>query len=112
MKALLVGTAAAAIAAIGASGFVTSRIVRPLRRLTTASRRIADGHYAESVPVSSADELGDLARSFNTMAGALEETERRRRELIGDAALAALYVLAFRPGSQERWLSTVSSRKV
>ena len=85
-EALLVGTVAAAIAAIAASVFVTGRIVGPLRRLATASRRIADGHYAERVPVSSADELGDLAGSFNTMAGALEETERRRRELIGDVA--------------------------
>lgn len=85
-EALLVGTAAAAISAIVASVFVTGRIVGPLRRLATASRRIADGHYAERVPVSSGDELGDLAQSFNTMAGALEEGERRRRELIGDVA--------------------------
>jgi len=85
-EALLVGTVAAAITAIAASVFVTGRIVGPLRRLAAASRRIADGHYAERVPVSSGDELGDLAHSFNTMAGALEGTERRRRELIGDVA--------------------------
>jgi signal transduction histidine kinase len=85
-EALLVGTAAAVISAIAASVFVTGRIVELLRRLAAASRRIADGHYAERVPVSSGDELGDLAHSFNTMAGALEDTERRRRELIGDVA--------------------------
>jgi signal transduction histidine kinase len=65
---------------------VTGRIVAPLRRLASASRRLADGHYAERVPVPSNDELGDLARSFNAMADALEATERRRRELIGDVA--------------------------
>jgi signal transduction histidine kinase len=85
-QSLLVGTAAAAVTAIGASVFVTGRIVGPLRRMATASRRIADGHYAERVPVSSRDELGELAQTFNTMAGALEDTERRRRELIGDVA--------------------------
>ena len=58
----------------------------PLRQLASASRRLADGHYAERVPVESDDELGDLARSFNALAGALEATERRRRELIGDVA--------------------------
>jgi signal transduction histidine kinase len=85
-EALLVGTAAAAITAIAASVFVTGRIVGPLRRLAIASRRIADGHYAERVAVSGDDELADVAQSFNTMAGALEQTERRRRELIGDVA--------------------------
>jgi signal transduction histidine kinase len=52
--------------------------------LAAASRRIADGHYAERVPTRSRDELGDLAQSFNQMADALEATERRRR--IGDVA--------------------------
>jgi signal transduction histidine kinase len=85
-QSLLVGTAAAVLAAIAASLFVTGRIVGPLRRLAAASRRIADGHYAERVPVSSGDELGELAQTFNAMAGALEDTERRRRELIGDIA--------------------------
>lgn len=85
-QSLLVGTAAAVLTAIAASVFVTGRIVGPLRRLAAASRRIADGHYAERAPVSSRDELGELAQTFNTMAGALEDTERRRRELIGDVA--------------------------
>ena len=85
-QALLVATAAAALAAAAASLLVTGRIVAPLRRLASASRRLADGHYAERVPVPSNDELGDLARSFNAMADALEATERRRRELIGDVA--------------------------
>jgi signal transduction histidine kinase len=85
-QALLVATVAAALAAAAASLLVTGRIVAPLRRLASASRRLADGHYAERVPVPSNDELGDLARSFNAMADALEATERRRRELIGDVA--------------------------
>jgi signal transduction histidine kinase len=86
MQALLVATAAAVLSAALASFFVTGRIVGPLRRLASASRRLADGHYAERVSVPGDDELGDLARSFNAMAGALEATERRRRELIGDVA--------------------------
>jgi signal transduction histidine kinase len=85
-QALLVATAAAVLTAAAASLIVTGRIVAPLRRLAAASRRLADGHYAERVPVPSNDELGDLARSFNSMADALEATERRRRELIGDVA--------------------------
>jgi signal transduction histidine kinase len=85
-QALVVATAAAVLMAVVASLFVTRRIVGPLQRLAAASQRIAIGHYAERVPVTSSDELGELARTFNSMAGALEAAERRRRELIGDIA--------------------------
>ena len=85
-QALVLSTLAALITAVAASVFVTGRIVDPVRRLASASRRVADGHYAERVPSGGDDELGDLALTFNDMAGALEATERRRRELIGDVA--------------------------
>jgi two-component system sensor histidine kinase BaeS len=85
-QALLVATGAAVLAAVVASVFVTGRIVGPLQRLAAASHRIANEHYAERVSVTSSDELGDLAQSFNAMAATLEQTERRRRELIGDVA--------------------------
>lgn len=85
-QALLLATAAALLMAIAASVFVTGRIVGPVRRLAVGSRRLAEGHYTERVPSGPNDELGDLATSFNVMAGALEATERRRRELIGDVS--------------------------
>ncbi len=85
-QALILATLAALITAVAASVFVTARILDPVRRLASASQRIARGHYAERVPVDANDELGDLATTFNAMAGALETTERRRRELIGDVA--------------------------
>ena len=80
--AVVVAAAAAGIVSLAAS----QRVVRPIRRLVTASRRIAAGHYAERVPDPGGTEVGDLARSFNTMAEALETTERRRLALVGDVA--------------------------
>jgi two-component system sensor histidine kinase BaeS len=77
---------AAALTAIVVSIFVSGRIARPVLLLLLASRRIAAGRYAERVPAGDHDELGQLAASFNEMAGALEAAERRRRELIGDVA--------------------------
>ena len=85
-QALVVAGLAALLTAIGASLYVTARVVRPIRRQVDASRRIAAGHYTERVPGGPDDELGDLAMSFNAMATALEATERRRLELIGDVA--------------------------
>lgn len=84
--ALVIAIVAAAIAAVVASIALSTRLLRPIGRLADASRRIASGRYAERVPVSSDDEIGQLAESFNTMAASLEATERRRLQLVGDVA--------------------------
>lgn len=83
---LVVGTLAGVVAAIAASAFTTQRILRPIQAMTRASERIAAGDYDERIEPPSRDELGTLAASFNQMAGALQRTERRRLELIGDVA--------------------------
>lgn len=84
--ALVVAVAAAALAAIVVSVALSARFSRPIGRLAAASRRIASGRYAERVAVTSDDEIGELAESFNTMADSLEATERRRLQLVGDVA--------------------------
>lgn len=84
--ALIISSLAAIVAAAGVSIVVTRRIVRPVHQLAAASHRLAEGRYEERVPVGGGDELADLAVSFNTMAEALEQTETRRRELLGDVA--------------------------
>ncbi|HFC12217.1 MAG TPA: HAMP domain-containing protein [Anaerolineae bacterium] len=83
---LLFATGIALVASVLVSSFVTRRIVAPIQQMRGASRRIASGHYDERVQVLSADELGDLGQSFNQMAETLEQTEARRRQLIGDVA--------------------------
>lgn len=84
--ALAVAAGAAFLAAVAVSIFVTRRIVAPVRAMMTASARIADGRYGERVPVTSDDELGELAGQFNRMAAALEQVERMRRDLLADVA--------------------------
>lgn len=84
--ALAVAATAAFLAAVAVSIFVTRRIVAPVRAMRTASARIADGRYSERVPVTSDDELGDLAGQFNRMATRLEQVEQMRRDLIADVA--------------------------
>jgi signal transduction histidine kinase len=57
--------------------------------MTQVSRRISTGHYAERIAVPAlhqADELGQLASSINALAMALEQTERRRLEVVGNIA--------------------------
>ncbi len=82
--AAAVGAAGATAAAI--SWLLANRIVRPIRTLAVASRRVAQGAYGERVRIAGHDELGALAGAFNEMAAALESTERRRHELLSDVA--------------------------
>ncbi len=83
---LVVGTLAGIVTAIAASLFTTRRILQPIQAMMRASQRISAGDYHERIDPPSRDELGELAASFNQMAGTLERTERRRIELIGDVA--------------------------
>ena len=58
----------------------------PLRQMTTAAGRMATGDYAVRVTDTSGDEVGDLARAFNTMAQDLSLVDRRRRELVANVS--------------------------
>jgi putative nucleotidyltransferase with HDIG domain len=60
---------------IGAA--VTRSITRPLSLLVQASDRVAAGNLDHSASVSSNDEIGRLARSFNVMTKSLAEKTRR-----------------------------------
>jgi signal transduction histidine kinase len=85
-QGLLVAAVAAVATAVGASLLVSHRIAGPIRRLAEASGRIANGEYSERVAARGEDELAELGTSFNAMAAALEQTEQRRMQLIGDVA--------------------------
>ena len=63
---------------------LTRQITRPIRALTRGARNISNGDLSYQVKVSSKDELGELAESFNTMASSLDRNEQSRRRLIAD----------------------------
>jgi two-component system, OmpR family, sensor histidine kinase BaeS len=55
--------------------------VRPIKQMALATHDIASGRYATRIPISSSDEIGQLARDFNSMAMTLEKNEQERRQL-------------------------------
>lgn len=56
-------------------GVFTSRwIVRPILRLNEAAKKLAGGDWDQSLPTNRPDELGELAKSFNSMARQLKES--------------------------------------
>ncbi|MEU3766702.1 HAMP domain-containing sensor histidine kinase [Amycolatopsis keratiniphila] len=79
----------AAVLALLAAGTV----LRPVRRLAKATRRLADGALETRVPVKGHDELAGLAKDFNETADALEssvaeirEQEARARRFVADVS--------------------------
>jgi two-component system phosphate regulon sensor histidine kinase PhoR len=52
----------------------TSALIRPVKVLTRAAKEISDGNYSRRVRIKSGDELGELASTFNEMAGELDST--------------------------------------
>ena len=64
----------------------TRRILRPLFQMTNITRLVAKGNYTQRVDVDSADEVGQLAHSFNQMADSLEKIERLRKNMVADLA--------------------------
>ena len=58
----------------------------PLREMTHAARRMAAGDYTQRVRATSADEVGQLAEAFNTMADDLQQSDTFRRELVANVS--------------------------
>lgn len=53
-------------------------VARPMSALRDGIRAVEGGDYAVRVPVTTSDDLGELASGFNQMAAGLEERERIR----------------------------------
>lgn len=68
---VLVGTAAVGLG-LAFSLVLSALLVRPLRRMTEAAARLAQGDHEVEVPSRSTDEVGQLAREFNAMARKLK----------------------------------------
>lgn len=58
----------------------------PLRDMASAARAMARGDYSRRIYANSGDEVGELARAFNTMAADLAQVDRQRRDLIANTS--------------------------
>lgn len=61
-------------------------IIRPLAKINYVADKISKGEVDKRVNINSNDEIGALAKSFNSMADSLEEVEKNRRELISNVS--------------------------
>jgi adenylate cyclase len=68
--------AIAAVLGVGMSVVAAKRLVRTLWRLVEGAKAIEAGDLTITLPVTSRDEIGQLAQAFNSMAGQLRSNER------------------------------------
>lgn len=65
---------------------LSRRILSPVQALTGAARKFGKGDFSQRVYSKDKGEVGELARSFNSMADNLEHTEQLRRNMVADVA--------------------------
>jgi len=63
---VFIGSAAIGIG-LGFSLFLSNLLVRPVRQMTEATKKISEGNYDVDISIQSSDELGDLSHDFNEM---------------------------------------------
>jgi signal transduction histidine kinase len=85
LSPLISGLVAAALA-LAVVQVLAHGMTSPLREMVAAARAMAHGDYSQRITSSSRDEVGDLARAFNTMAAELDEADRMRRDLVANAS--------------------------
>ncbi len=107
--ALLLAALGMALVVVIFSIPLAKRLVRPIKAMAAATHDIAFGRYAVRVPISSTDELGQLARDFNEMALALEKNEKARRQWVADISHELRTPLAVLRGEIEALLEGIRS---
>jgi HAMP domain-containing protein len=70
----------AVVLALVGSGLVAFRLTRSLRRLSAATRALAEGSFSAPITIKDNDEVGELARSFNAMVQQLRQIDDMKEE--------------------------------
>lgn len=65
---------------------MTYRLTKPLRLMSDAARAMTKGDFSRRIPVTSDDEIGQLAVSFNQMTNSLARLEEVRKSFIANVS--------------------------
>jgi signal transduction histidine kinase len=72
----------AGLSVIGISVVISFNLTEPLRRLTEGAMAMSKGDFEQAIDVTSKDEIGKLAESFNEMAKAIAEVDKMKSEFV------------------------------
>ena len=86
MRAVFSSSAWVMLAAVIAIYFISERIISPLRTMTNASKKLANGDYSTRVEVTGGGEIADLASAFNNMAESIENLDKIRSSFMASVS--------------------------
>ena len=87
LRILLISITGGGVLLAAGLGWVVSRTaLLPVRRFTASTEAVTGEPIGRRLPVEGDDELGRLARSFNTTLEALESSVEAQRQLVADAS--------------------------
>lgn len=86
IKMFLLAAISAFLVAFCISWMFSYKLVRPLRDMSMAAKSFGEGNFSIRVPVTSQDEVGQLAVAFNNMASSLASSESVRRNFIANVS--------------------------
>ncbi|SPL99735.1 integral membrane sensor signal transduction histidine kinase [[Actinomadura] parvosata subsp. kistnae] len=79
-------TAVILVLAVGVSVLVATRLMRPMRAVTAAARRMRAGDGSARVTVRAKGEVGELGAAFNEMSEHLDRMEQQRKAMVSDVS--------------------------
>ncbi len=85
-QALTLAALGAAFLALIVGLLLARSLTRPLRALTAATEKMAGGELEQQVPVTTKDEIGELAESFNRMSREVARANMLRKQMTADIA--------------------------
>jgi signal transduction histidine kinase len=83
---ILIGGAVGLLFALGVGFYFANLVAIRVGRIEDAARKVADGNFANRIPVDSSGQLGQLARTFNEMQRRLSELDSARKQFIANAS--------------------------
>src|SRR4029078_5470051 len=87
----LLGLIVASLAVLATMALAFRSTARRIRRISASAEAISNGELDARIADPSSDELGQLARSFDTMADSLAEDVGRRQKVEAELADRALH---------------------
>ena len=103
------GLVGSALLVVLFAGYLARAIVQPVRRAAAMAGRLAGGDLEVRMPETGVDEVGALERSFNSMAGSLEESRGELTRLLAEqAALRRVATLVARGVPPEEIFTAVA----
>ena len=85
LSPVIAGLAAAAVA-LALVQVLAHGMTSPLREMVSAAQAMARGDYDRRVTATSRDEVGELARAFNSMSAELAAVDRMRKDLVANVS--------------------------